>query len=150
MCLAGVLESRGKLDAAYAVYQDALSRLQEAGTKEPLSGPEKLRAVAISYKLGEIAAALDKPEEEEHHLVWAVEALLKSVMPIDQSHGNISVLDHKNIQHSDSETQTMILELALPDWATKTDVAAPFEALGSFYAQYGKLEYGYFHKNVGL
>ncbi|RDB30872.1 hypothetical protein Hypma_005891 [Hypsizygus marmoreus] len=136
VCLAGVLESNGKVDKAYDVYVEALSQLQEVGTKELLSGPENLRAVAISYKLGELAALLQKPEEEEQHLVWAVEALLKSILP---TRGPNTGEHHS--QASDSDALAITTELSLPDWATNTDIAAPFEALGTYYAHAGKLDY---------
>lgn len=149
LCLAGVLESNNQLEEAYAIYLESLTWLQDVGTKEKLSGPEKLRAVAISYRLGELAATLQNPADEERHLVWAVEAILKSVMD-DQQNGpggaekptpTPTAQLASGGQIGDSDTQTMITELDLPSWATKTDIAAPFEALGAFYAQAGKLEY---------
>lgn len=147
VCLAGVLESNNKLEEAYAVYLESLTWLQDVGTKERLSGPEKLRAVAISYRLGELAAILQNPEDEERHLVWAVEAILKSVMDDQQNGGAGKPTPAPTAQLAssgqvgDSDTQSMITELELPSWAAKTDIAAPFEALGAFYAQAGKLEY---------
>lgn len=137
VCLAGVLESNNKLEEAYDVYSESLTRLRDAGSKATLSGPENLRAVAIAYRLGELAATLQNPKDEERHLVWAVEAILKSVMEEKQAGSS----DKPLTSQSDSSTHTMITELELPSWATKTDVAAPFEALGAFYAQAGKLEY---------
>jgi len=41
----------------------------------------------------------------------------------------------------DSETQVMITDLKLPTWVTKHDLAAPFEALASFYSHNGQIEY---------
>ncbi|KAG5637353.1 hypothetical protein H0H81_004865 [Sphagnurus paluster] len=144
--LASVLEAAGKPEKAYAVYLDSLTRLQHAGTnsKDELTGPEKLRAVALSYKLGELAGDLRRPEEEERHLVWAVEAVLRSVLQLGDHHQDVSQsesLSSASELSSDVETRTMISELALPQWATKTDVAAPLEALGAFYANMGKLDY---------
>jgi hypothetical protein len=142
-----VLEENNQLEKAYDIYLESLTRLQEVGTKVRLSGPEKLRAVAISYRLGELAATLQKPEDEERHLVWAVEAILKSVMD-DQQNGSLgkptptpTAQLASASQVGDSDTQAMITELELPTWATKTDIASPFEALGTFYAQAGKVEY---------
>ncbi|KAF9458967.1 hypothetical protein BDZ94DRAFT_1172522 [Collybia nuda] len=145
VCLAGVLESNNKLEEAYAIYLESLTRLQDVGTKERLSGPEKLRAVAISYRLGELAATLEKPEDVERHLVWAVEAILKSIMHDKPNGGDSTPVPSAQLvsgsQVGDSDTQTMITELELPTWATKTDIAAPFEALGTFYSQAGKFDY---------
>ncbi|KAG5646767.1 hypothetical protein DXG03_002453 [Asterophora parasitica] len=141
--LASVLESAGKHEKAFDVYLDALTRIQQVTEKQPqlLGGPEKLRAIAISYKLAEMAADLERPEEEERHLVWAVEAILRSVLQLGEPTGRP---DHASeagtALPSDMDTRTMITELSLPEWATKTDVAAPLEALGAFYAQAGRVD----------
>ncbi|KAF5381342.1 hypothetical protein D9615_008361 [Tricholomella constricta] len=141
--LASVLEAEGKPEKAYDVYLDALTRLQQVGTKDQLlSGPEKLRAIAISYKLAEMAGDLERPEEEERHLVWAVEAILRSVLRMGEQTMQLEhVSEADTAVPSDTDTRTMISELTLPDWATKTDVAAPLEALGAVYAQAGRLDY---------
>ncbi|KAG6837089.1 hypothetical protein H0H93_014981 [Arthromyces matolae] len=141
--LASVLESNGKTEDAFNTYLESLTQLQQVGTaNDALSGPEKLRAIAISYKLGEMANALQWREEEERHLVWAVEAVLKSVFRLGEQ---MEQADHApEIVSSlprDSDTRTMLSELSLPEWATKTDVAAPLEALGAFYAEAGRVEF---------
>ncbi|KAG6918410.1 hypothetical protein DXG01_014815 [Tephrocybe rancida] len=139
--LASVLEANGKSEKAYDIYSESLALLQRA-EEEELSGPEKLRAIAISYKLGEMAAEMDRVEDEERHLVWAVEAILKSVFRLgeqtDSNHVPEAVITSVPREPS---TQTMLSELSLPAWVTKTDVAAPLEALGTFYAQAGRVEY---------
>ncbi|KAG6830446.1 hypothetical protein H0H87_008084 [Tephrocybe sp. NHM501043] len=141
--LASVLEANGKHEQAYDIYLESLTSLQRAGTEGELSGPEKLRAIAISYKLGEMAGELQRPEEEEKHLVWAVEAILKSVLRLGEK--DESAPDHVPESVSsfpaDPDTRTMISELSLPEWATKTDIAAPLEALGAFYAQVGQVNF---------
>ncbi|KAF8068748.1 hypothetical protein FPV67DRAFT_1414407 [Lyophyllum atratum] len=140
--LASVLELNGKPDEAYDVYEDALAMLKQAEKEGRLSGPEKLRAITISYRLGELASALQMPEEEERHLVWAVEAVLKSVLrlggpPRDPERAR----EAESTEVGDPNTRIMISELSLPNWATKMDVAAPLEALGTLYARAGRLDY---------
>ncbi|GLB42037.1 putative tpr domain-containing protein [Lyophyllum shimeji] len=140
--LATVLEASGKNIQAYDVYLDALKLLQDADKEGKLSGREKLRAVSISYKLAEMAAAMSMPEDEEKHLVWAVEAILKNVMRLGEKlERPEQAAKIESALPPDSDTGVMITELALPKWATKTDVAAPLEALGTFYAKAGRLDY---------
>ncbi|KAG6830132.1 hypothetical protein H0H93_014126 [Arthromyces matolae] len=45
----------------------------------------------------------------------------------------------------DSDTWTMLSELSLPEWATKTDVAAPLEALSAFDAEAGRVQFAIPH-----
>ncbi|KAG6808830.1 hypothetical protein H0H92_002744 [Tricholoma furcatifolium] len=140
--LASVLESAGKDEEAYNVYLDTLAHLQQAGIDDELSGPEKLRAIAISYKLGEMASEMQKREDEERHLVWAVEAILKSIFRLGEREENTNHIPEtvSSLPH-DPNTRTMISELSLPEWATKTDIAAPLEALGAFYAEAGRVDF---------
>lgn len=109
--------------------------------KNRLNGPEKLRAISISYRLAELAASLQRPEEEERHLVWAVENILRSVLRLGDDTGHPSHnSEPETATPDDTNTRTMISELSLPGWATRTDVASPLEALGAFYAQADRLE----------
>jgi tetratricopeptide (TPR) repeat protein len=125
------LEENHKLERAFEVYEEALERLPERW--DGLSGKEKLRAVGIAYKLGEMAGAMTgKEEKEEGYLAWAVESLLKSVK--DDS-------ERKTREGFESRSENSNDALQLPEWATNIDIAAPFEALGSYYARTGKLEY---------
>ncbi|KAF8149961.1 hypothetical protein B0H34DRAFT_802091 [Crassisporium funariophilum] len=156
--LAGVLEEDHKLEHAYRIYEEALWQLRTANLAVPssssadatnttpsrpdlgpetlkhLSGPEKMRSVALAYKLGELASTLHKPrEEEEKWLVWAVQAIVTSVLePV----AAVEVVDGEN--HA---VVLMAEELKLPRWVTKHDIAAPFEALGGFYAKVGNVNY---------
>ncbi|KAG6876858.1 hypothetical protein C0992_011531 [Termitomyces sp. T32_za158] len=145
--LASVLEADGNHEKAYDIFLESLEQLQQAGIEQELSGPEKLRAIAISYKLGEMAATLQRREDEERHLVWAVEAILKSVFRLgDQPEGSKQadmngVLETARSQPRDPDTRTMLSELSLPTWATKTDIASPLEALGAFYAEAGRVDF---------
>lgn len=135
ICLAGVLEEDRKLEEAYKVYEDALLQLQHVMDAKPqeLKGQEKMRAVALSHKLGEMAHDMHKPqEEEEKWLVWSVETILKSVLQAPA--GNQA--DQNGSRH---DIQVMVEELALPSWVVQQDIAAPFEALGSFYSRTGNI-----------
>jgi len=89
---------------------------------------------------------------EERYLVWAVEALLKSVLMVEQREegrtasdweveGDIKDVRSQIVGDSANDTRAMTAELQLPEWATTTDIAAPFEALGSLYSRTGKIEY---------
>ncbi|KAG6868538.1 hypothetical protein C0993_001426 [Termitomyces sp. T159_Od127] len=151
--LASVLEADGNREKAYDIYLESLEQLQQAGMKQELSGPETLRAIALSYKLGEMAAKLDRREDEERYLVWAVEAILKSIFRLGDQSESSEEADHTNdaleaarSQPRDPDTRTMLSELSLPTWATKTDIASPLEALGTFYAEAGRVESVYLHK----
>ncbi|KAG6873661.1 hypothetical protein C0995_012595 [Termitomyces sp. Mi166 len=146
--LASVLSADGKRERAYDIYLESLEQLQQAGLEQELSGPEKLRAIAISYKLGEMAAELQRREDEERHLVWAVEAVLKSVFRLGEQSEGSEHAEHVNhvfetarSQPRDPDTRTMLSELSLPEWATKTDIASPLEALGAFYAEAGRADF---------
>ena len=135
--LAGVLEDAGLKELAYKIYAQGLGCMLNRAS-EPmqivtvdspairLSLGDKIRAVSIAYKLGELANILQKPlDEEERWLTFCVQALL-----ITMSDG----AEHRNVERKTFE------ELELPSWAMLNDFAAPFEALGSFYARTGKLE----------
>ncbi|EDR07975.1 uncharacterized protein LACBIDRAFT_297524 [Laccaria bicolor S238N-H82] len=137
ICLAGVLEEDGKVEEAYKVYEDALLQLQHVMDAKPqeLKGQEKMRAVALSHKLGEMAHDMHKPrEEEEKWLVLSVETILKSVLQAPAG----SQADQNGSRH---DIQVMVEELALPGWVVQQDIAAPFEALGSFYSRTGNIRF---------
>ncbi|KAJ4464927.1 hypothetical protein J3R30DRAFT_3317628 [Lentinula aciculospora] len=135
LAFADVLELSNKHQRAYAVYLHAWELLQLDEAKPTLSGPERLRAVAIAAKLGELAKKLKRPKtEEEKWLVWGVEELLRVVKGSskDDPSGN------EDYRHQGSFNLPM---LALPSWISKTDIGAPLEALGSFYAEAGRLDF---------
>ena len=128
------MEESNKLESAFEVYEEALERLPEKW--EGLSGKERLRAIGIAYKLGEMARTMsDKEKKEEGYLAWAVEALLKS-MNSERKSGDESVGKSEDVNDD-----LVMKTLQLPEWATQTDIAAPFEALGSFYLRTGRSEY---------
>ncbi|KZT23713.1 hypothetical protein NEOLEDRAFT_1136204 [Neolentinus lepideus HHB14362 ss-1] len=164
VALAEVLEANGKPEEAYKTYADALDRLkkaisyseqlklQELASSAPtskdtpthetelvLTGPERLRAVAIACKLGEMADTYQQPEtEEEQWLTWAVEELLRTLIDMRQHH---KIADATKREEKQKDVQIVLADLSLPKWVTKTDVGAPIEALGRFYAKTGRVDY---------
>jgi len=70
------------------------------------------------------------PAEEEKWLVWGVEEILRIVQD-SQTKSDVGMLD---------ESRMVLAELELPGWVTTTDLGAPLEALGAFYARSGNLE----------
>ncbi|EPQ50123.1 hypothetical protein GLOTRDRAFT_82573 [Gloeophyllum trabeum ATCC 11539] len=145
IALAEVLEANSKPAEAYATYSDALARLQKAiayseQLKElVLTGPERLRGVALACKLGEMADAYQQPaEEEERWLTWAVEELLRTLADLRQ-HRDVQLAAQR--EEKGKDVQLVLADLDLPRWVTKTDVGAPIEALGAFYAKTGKVDY---------
>ena len=83
--------------------------------------------------------------------MWAIETILPAVMvpppgisdvehADQQADGQAADINPSMTVPPPRETEAIVVELALPEWATKTDLAAPFEALGTFYAQNGRLE----------
>lgn len=134
-----MLESIGRLDRAYDIYSDALTHLQDVGSKQPLSIEEHMRAVTLSCKLAEMANVMGRDDiEEEKWLVRAVEVILKNIMPArannDKENDDAAVQQRKLPSHSDYGY------LALPEWVSATDLAAPFEALGTLYVRNGRDE----------
>ncbi|KAF5374399.1 hypothetical protein D9757_011841 [Collybiopsis confluens] len=133
-----ILERAGKGEQAYDLYVQSLDILQQDDVKNTLTGPERLRAVALSTKLGELAAQLKRSKaEEEKWLVLAVEELLRIVKgPNDESLGGSG-------DDADDYSQGKINFplLPLPPWMNKTDIGAPLEALGAFHAHAGRLDF---------
>lgn len=140
IALAAALEEAERPEPAYEVYSDALSRLRAANAASPLSGPERLRAVALASKLGEMAETYQLPvAEEERWLTYAVEELLRLIRD-ETAKGQIVVEGDLEARARKDETPLMLAELEMPPWVTKTDVGAPLEALGRFYAREGNVE----------
>ena len=144
IALAGVYEADSKLQLAYQTYADALNHMQEGSDKTSrlrpgLSHAERMRAVALSHKLGEMAEELGKPkEEEEQWLVWSVETVLRDIM----GSAPAVIESAAKMTEKDKENAVLIVdELKLPKWVVKHDLAAPFEALGSFYSRAGNVRY---------
>ncbi|KAM6503461.1 hypothetical protein JOM56_000404 [Amanita muscaria] len=133
IALGSMLESTGHSDKAYDVYAGALSHIQEAGEKTSLSNEEHLRGIKLACKLAEMSNALDRNKEEEKWLTWAIQVILTSMLPNKSAavhHTDVS----QNVRGDDHT-------LSLPTWVSNTDLAAPFEALGSLYARTNRNEY---------
>lgn len=121
---------------------DVVSQTTSASLKSSLSQQERMRAVALSHKLSELAEALKRPkDEQEEWLVYSVETILKHVM----GRSGVSELV---VRETDpragktlEESAAIFEELELPQWIVHHDLAAPFEALASFYSRGGKISY---------
>lgn len=132
-----MLEGFAKPQEAYEVYAASLAQLRAPAVAKGLSGQERLRGVALAYKLGEMAETYSQPpEEEERWLVYAVEELLRVLR---DEHAAARV--HVDSTPADRETQVALADLELPMWVEKTDVVAPLQALGAFYNRVGRAEY---------
>jgi hypothetical protein len=116
--------------------EKTLSSAGAEGAPEPgwsnytLNDEERLRRVALAYKLGQLASEQDV-DEEEKWLIWAVEEVLR-----------LSGLGKKDVNSdTNAKTQSSALdELELPTWMSKADLGAPLEALGALYAKKGRIE----------
>ncbi|KIK60151.1 hypothetical protein GYMLUDRAFT_43909 [Collybiopsis luxurians FD-317 M1] len=137
-----VLELSNKTEQAYDVYTQALDLLRQDDVKDTLTGPERLRAVALSSKLGELAAKLNRPKvEEEKWLVWAVEELLRIVKGSSPSSSDSGGGGGSEDVDYHTQGHINLPLLPLPSWMNKTDIGAPLEALGAFYAEAGRLDF---------
>jgi hypothetical protein len=159
--LAEVLENNNEFSEAYEVYRSALELYKSSSQNVPSAGPSKsisasptdlrdrMRAVALASKLGVLAQSLHKPpEDEEKWLTYAVNELLKTLLIVKENpsttlwdvmrgHGSKDAAS----MPKDNDTELVLAELSLPRWVTKTDVSAPLEALGTFYAEHDKIEF---------
>ena len=126
--LCEVLEQDNKSNEAYEGYVSAYEHLRK--NWPALTNEEKLRAISIGQKLGEMADTYQLGEaEEERWLTWSVEEMLKLAKAIGGSKPG-----------SKSEENDLVLsDLELPKWVSVTDIGAPLETLGAFYARTGKL-----------
>ncbi|KAI0052142.1 hypothetical protein FA95DRAFT_1553815 [Auriscalpium vulgare] len=131
--LGEVLESNGRPKSAYEAYSECLAHLQSNWSA--LAGQEKMRAVAIAHKLGEMADTYQQGEEEEERwLTWAVEEVLRISKDASDSSQSADKMPGE-------DGKIVLAELELPKWVSTTDVGAPLEALGTFYAKVGKLDF---------
>ena len=150
--LATVLEADGLPREAWDIYIQALSLPRTTNTsaadlpkntgyasllpeEASLSPQETLRQVSIAHKLGEMAQVYGFGEEEEEKwLTWSVERLLRVIQ--DKNVDVESTADGKRGERQ----ETLLADLDLPGWVTKTNLGAPLEALGAFYARKGNVE----------
>jgi hypothetical protein len=126
--LGEVLEEDNQPKKAYETYLAALERLR--GHWSALANEEKLRAISIGQKLGEMADTYQLGEEEEERwLVWSVEEVLKLAKEAGSA----------KPEGKSEESNLVLADLELPKWVSVTDIGAPLESLGAFYARTGKL-----------
>jgi hypothetical protein len=154
IALAGVLEEDDRPQQAYEVYVDVLKDLQtrkELGLgKEkqrppppppPLSERERMRIVAVAHKLGEMAEMYQQPqEEEEKWLTMAVEEVLRVVKDMQDVAKKGREKEKEKEKEKVKAVKTLLDDLELPPWVSRTDIGAPFESLGAFYARAGNIE----------
>ncbi|KAJ7269850.1 hypothetical protein C8J57DRAFT_1323717 [Mycena rebaudengoi] len=130
--LAGELEAEGKMDEAFGLYRDALDLIST--NAEFLSERERLRAVSIAVKMGQLASSSGiSVDQEEQLFVRALEELLKLLMDLQP---NTTTTPSGRSYHALDFTK-----LHLPRWMSKSDVGVPLQELGDFYGRTGKLEY---------
>lgn len=99
-----------------------------------LTGPERVRAATLSFKLAEMAEKYTLPLlEQEKHLVYTVEELLRVVRDYN------GVIPNKP-ETGEQEVEMALGELELPSWVSKLDLVVPLETLGGFYSRTGKEE----------
>ncbi|KAH9039188.1 hypothetical protein EDB84DRAFT_1477997 [Lactarius hengduanensis] len=126
--LSEVLEEDGQPKKAYETYVNALEHLKQHWAV--LTGEERLRAISMGQKLGEIADTYQLgDEEEERWLTWTVEEVLK----LAKDNGS------PRLGGKSEDSHLVLSDLELPKWVRVTDIGAPLEALGAFYARTGKL-----------
>jgi hypothetical protein len=118
----------------------------------PPTPRERMRAVALAAKLGAMAEDYALPAvQEEAHLVFAVEEMLRVVKDLPSTSPTASPLEalarlvsprvEEGVKDAKvDEGSVVLVELELPGWVSTTDVGAPLEALGAFYARVGRVE----------
>jgi hypothetical protein len=126
--LSSVHEAAHHTQAAYDVLVQTMQPRDA-----PLTTPERLRVVAVAMKLAELAEEMKLQEKEEEWLVRAVEEVVR-VLKLAPDSGNAE----SNIEPE--QRSLLLVELELPLWVRSTDLGAPLEALGAFYARIGKSE----------
>ncbi|KAK0566339.1 hypothetical protein OC844_000800 [Tilletia horrida] len=130
--------------------QSVRERAQARARYERVRSPEeRMRAVAIAQRLGDLALRAEVrdalvnagawgAEPAEEHLQWSVEELLRLVVPAS---GSAAKMAAAGGQGKDADGTAWLTELELPKWVTRTDVGASLEALGAFYASRNNIEY---------
>ncbi|KAG8704247.1 hypothetical protein FRC08_002339, partial [Ceratobasidium sp. 394] len=132
IALAAVLEKQNNLHGAYETYAHAFADIIRAPPPPApapiLSGPERMRAVGLSMKLAELAARFGQREEEENHLVFGVEEILRMVKEESGAIPTGQAAEPKQ-------------ELILPAWVSHTDAGSVLERLAEFYSKTGRPDY---------
>lgn len=169
IALASMLEDQHEYSKAYSIYSEALDEVLQRNNFQPTdevsrverTPQERMRAVALAQRLGDLARLPRieinlKPKDRdakksssnmddlkpldlaEKHLVWSVEELLKLSIPKETRNEILN----KNKDSSNADRDGIMLsDLELPSWVTHSELGASLEALGSFYAEKGKVDY---------
>ncbi|KAJ1311850.1 hypothetical protein OPQ81_010311 [Rhizoctonia solani] len=99
-----------------------------------LSGPERMRAISLSMKLGEIAARFGQTEEEERYLVFGAEEILRM---LKEASGALPSVESGNTNQNGGSQHDLIL----PSWVSHTDAGSVLERLAEFYSRTGRPDY---------
>ncbi|TDL22769.1 hypothetical protein BD410DRAFT_839470 [Rickenella mellea] len=120
-------------------HLEAQSEVVEHDRLTYLSTNERVRSIALAQKLGEMAYEYGQPqEEEEKWLSYAAEEVFRILADMNLLVRRNGDEDHDVAVSMDEGNDT---ELVLPPWAMKANLAAPIEALGSFYVRQDKPNY---------
>jgi hypothetical protein len=139
VALGEALELANRPGASFDSYKAAFDLLQDHRTD--LSPEEQLRCVALAHKLGDLAEAYSLGDrEEEKWRTWAVEESLR-IARASASKNSQKKTESRDGGKQDEDIRIVLTELELPHWLNSTDVGAPLEALGEFYARSGRTEY---------
>ncbi|ELU41220.1 TPR_2 domain-containing protein [Rhizoctonia solani AG-1 IA] len=134
IALAAVLEKQNDLRGANEVYARAFADILRAppppAPAPVLSGPERMRVVSLSLKLGEIAAKFGQLEEEEKYLVFGTEEILRMMK---EASGALPSPGNENVNEGGPQQ-----DLVLPSWVSHTDAGAVLERLAEFYSRTGR------------
>lgn len=125
-----MLERTGQLQKAYDLYTEYLEELKLNLLPGEIE-PERLRAVSISRRIGQIAGRLDKKDDEEFHRVWALEETLRMVNQFNglrqPDAGVVPPMDVRTVQ--------------LPSFLQRDQLGALIEEVGRMYTERGKAEW---------
>lgn len=146
IALGSFLESEGRAMEAYDVYAASLELLQAPDGAQ--TGPERMRAVALAQKCGDLAQlpdvgrALIKGGEErdmaETHLVWSVEELLRLTVPAEKREAALAA--SPATAGTEEDASIKLSELPLPKWVKPAELGASLEALAGFYSAKGQAQ----------
>lgn len=155
IALASAYDHTNKHLQAYEVYHETLSQFLDPSTpgdsataklRQGLNTAERLRAVAIAYKLSEMAHEQRIDKGEEQWLKWSVKTLRNDVLGMGLEPGvSETEVNLGNVMKSKELREELKKGLSLanwmpPMWRLTANVARPFEALGKLYAREGKFE----------
>lgn len=122
---------------AYGVYLDCANAMRELAGQNQLSVPERHRAAALALHIAKLADQLNKSHDEEQWLLWSVEQLMAIHATSMNSPLSGSFSSSRQWQADYAHAE----DLGLPTWTADDELEAALEALGSYYAKHGQLEY---------